>query len=62
LPVCAGISASDDELEPHIAQVAPLHDRIAARAHIATYLKSARRLAFSEQGIFRHYPELDAAK
>ena len=50
------------QLEPHIAQVAALHDRIAARPRIATYLKSTRRLAFNEQGIFRHYPELDAAK
>ena len=50
------------QLEAHIAQVGALHDRIAARPRVATYLKSARRLAFNEQGIFRHYPELDAAK
>ena len=49
-------------LEAHIAQVTALHDRIAARPRVATYLKSARRLAFNEQGIFRHYPQLDAAK
>jgi len=33
--------------------------RVAARKRIASYLASDRRLAFNEQGIFRHYPELD---
>ena len=37
-----------------------LHDRIAKRPRIAAYLASERRLPFNEQGIFRHYPELDA--
>lgn len=37
-----------------------LHDRIAARPNIASYLKSPRRMAFNDKGIFRHYPELDA--
>jgi glutathione S-transferase len=36
-----------------------LHDAVADRPGIAGYLASARRLAFNEQGIFRHYPELD---
>jgi glutathione S-transferase len=36
-------------------------DRIAGRPRIAAYLASDRRLAFNEQGIFRHYPELDLA-
>jgi len=36
-----------------------LHDRVAARPRIAAYLKSPRRLAFNEEGIFRHYNELD---
>ncbi len=36
-----------------------LSDRVAARPHIAAYLKSARRLPFNEEGIFRHYPELE---
>lgn len=34
-------------------------DRIAQRPAISRYLTSARRRAFSEEGIFRHYPELD---
>ncbi len=38
-----------------------LHDAVAARPLIALYLDSDRRLPFNEQGIFRHYPELDLA-
>ena len=36
-----------------------LYDRIATLPRIAAYLASKRRLAFNEDGIFRHYPELD---
>ncbi|MBV8850460.1 MAG: glutathione S-transferase [Methylobacteriaceae bacterium] len=42
---------------PHIAA---LHDAVAKRPRIEAYLKSPRRIAFNEDGIFRHYPELDA--
>ena len=41
--------------------VAAVHDMVEKRPNIAAYLKSERRLAFSEDGIFRHYPELDMA-
>jgi glutathione S-transferase len=37
-----------------------LHDAVQERPNIASYLASDRRLAFNENGIFRHYPELDA--
>ena len=43
-------------------RVIALHERIAARPRIDAYLKSARRIAFNEHGIFRHYPELDLAR
>jgi glutathione S-transferase len=36
-----------------------LHDRVAARPRIAAYLASPRRIPFNEEGIFRHYSELD---
>ena len=36
-----------------------LRDRVAARPRLAAYLASERRIAFNQQGIFRHYPELD---
>ncbi len=40
-------------------QVSALHDRIAGQPRIAQYLRSERRIDFNEDGIFRHYPELD---
>ncbi|MFC5069474.1 glutathione S-transferase family protein [Flaviflagellibacter deserti] len=40
--------------------VVALHDMVADRPRIAAYLDSDRRLPFSEEGIFRHYAELDA--
>jgi glutathione S-transferase len=42
-----------------VPRVAALHKRIAQRSRIRAYLDSARRVPFNEQGIFRHYPELD---
>jgi glutathione S-transferase len=38
-----------------------LAERVRTLPNIAGYLASARRIAFNEDGIFRHYPELDAA-
>jgi glutathione S-transferase len=40
-------------------RVVQLHDRVAALPRVAAYLRSERRIAFNEQGIFRCYPELD---
>ncbi len=40
--------------------VLALCQRVAVRRRIAAYLASDRRLAFNQEGIFRHYPELDA--
>jgi glutathione S-transferase len=37
-----------------------LHGRVAARPNIAAYLASKRRIPFNEEGIFRHYPELES--
>jgi glutathione S-transferase len=42
-----------------VPHVAALHQAIAQRPRIRAYLRSGRRLPFNEQGIFRHYPELD---
>jgi glutathione S-transferase len=41
---------------PHLRA---LERRVAAEPRIAAYLASERRLPFNQQGIFRHYPELD---
>jgi glutathione S-transferase len=47
------------KLEREHLRVAALHDRVSARPRLAAYLSSPRRLPFNQQGIFRHYPELD---
>ena len=36
-----------------------LHERVEERPRIAAYLASPRRVPFNDEGIFRHYPELD---
>lgn len=46
-------------LAPRYAGLVALHDRVAALPGVSAYLASERRLPFSEEGIFRHYPELD---
>jgi glutathione S-transferase len=38
-----------------------LHDRVQERPRIAAYLASPRRVPFSNEGIFRHYAELDGS-
>lgn len=38
-----------------------VRDQVAALPGIHDYLHSDRRIGFNTQGIFRHYPELDAA-
>jgi glutathione S-transferase len=40
-------------------RLAALRDKVAQRPNIAAYLASKRRIPFNEDGIFRHYPELD---
>ena len=45
--------------EKHWPLLIALRDRVAERPRIAAYLKSPRRLPFNEEGIFRHYAELD---
>ena len=46
--------------ERSIPGLVALHDRVAARPNISAYLASERRIAFNEDGIFRHYKALDA--
>jgi glutathione S-transferase len=45
--------------EREIPKLVELRDRVAARPNIKTYLASDRRIPFNEDGIFRHYKELD---
>jgi glutathione S-transferase len=46
-------------LERGHPRLVALHDRIAVRRRLAAYLSSPRRIPFNQEGIFRHYPELD---
>lgn len=48
-------------LERDLPGLAALRDRVAELPGVARYLASDRRIAFNTDGIFRHYPELDAA-
>ncbi len=61
--VVAGLSyAFPSAMRAHLRafpRLAALHDAVAARPRIAAYLASPRRIPFNEDGIFRHYPELD---
>jgi glutathione S-transferase len=45
--------------EGKIPGLVELRDRVAARPNIKAYLASDRRIAFNEEGIFRHYKALD---
>jgi glutathione S-transferase len=46
-------------LERALPMLVALHGRVAQRPNIAAYLASPRRIPFNEDGIFRHYPELE---
>ena len=46
-------------VERKYAKLMALHDHVAARPRLASYLASQRRIPFNQQGIFRHYAELD---
>jgi glutathione S-transferase len=46
--------------ERKLRAIAQLCERVATRPRIASYLASERRIPFNEDGIFRHYRELDA--
>jgi glutathione S-transferase len=46
-------------VEGHYPKMMALHDHVRRRPHVSAYLDSGRRAAFSEDGLFRHYPELD---
>ncbi|WP_419809138.1 glutathione S-transferase [Sphingomonas sp.] len=48
-------------IEADYPRVVAIRDAVAALPGVGAYLASDRRIAFNEDGIFRHYPELDAA-
>lgn len=48
-----------EEYQGQMPSLMALAKRVEERPRIAEYLKSERRISFNENGIFRHYPELD---
>lgn len=47
-------------LEPELPRVVALAERVRERPRVKAYLTSERRIPFNTDGIFRHYPALDA--
>ena len=47
---------------PRYRRLAALRRAVEARPRIQNYLQSERRLPFNEEGIFRHYPQLEAGR
>ncbi|MGH8398008.1 MAG: glutathione S-transferase [Gammaproteobacteria bacterium] len=47
------------KIETDYPAVVSLHERVSKRPRIAAYLASEQRIPFNEDGLFRHYPELD---
>ena len=46
--------------KPYYPRLMALHDKVAAYPNVAAYLASERRIPFNEDGVFRHYPELES--
>jgi glutathione S-transferase len=46
-------------LEPKYPRLVALHDSVSTRPRLTAYFQSNRRIHFNQEGIFRHYPELD---
>lgn len=46
--------------EADAPRVTALHEAVGALTAVRAYLDSERHIGFNEDGIFRHYPELDA--
>jgi glutathione S-transferase len=47
-------------VEPRLPRLRALTEAVRQRPRIAAYLASDRRIPFNTDGIFRHYPELEA--
>ncbi|MDE2091374.1 MAG: glutathione S-transferase [Gammaproteobacteria bacterium] len=50
---------NQSRIEANYPKVIGLHERVSMRPRIAAYLASGRRIPFNEDGLFRHYAELD---
>jgi len=59
--LCYALPNASRHLLDGAPRVTALHQQVGDRPRLAAYLRSERRIAFNEHGIFRRYPELDAA-
>lgn len=50
-----------ETLEPSFPRLIRIHDQVAELPGVRSYLRSDRRIPFNNNGIFRHYTELDGA-
>jgi glutathione S-transferase len=57
--LCYAFPNAMARIGPGYPLLAALREQVAQRPNIAAYLASKRRIPFNEEGIFRHYPELD---
>lgn len=48
-----------DRLSHEVPKLMALAERVSEQDRVGAYLASERRIAFNQNGIFRHYPELD---
>jgi glutathione S-transferase len=59
--LCYAFPNAMEEALNSAERVANLRRAVMERPRIAAYRASGRRQAFNTDGVFRHYPELDAA-
>lgn len=57
--LCYAFPRRMGRLAEEVPLTVELRDRVAALSDLASYFQSDRRIEFNEEGIFRHYPELD---
>jgi glutathione S-transferase len=57
--LCYALPRAMKRLQPRYPRLVALCRGVEAQPRVAAYLRSRRRLAFNQFGVFRHYPELD---
>lgn len=57
--LCYAFPRAMKRLQPRYPRLTALCQMVLAQKRVAAYLRSNRRIAFNQDGIFRHYPELD---
>lgn len=57
--LCYAFPKAMKKLQPRYPRLIALCRMVLTHKRVAAYLRSKRRIAFNQYGIFRHYPELD---